>query len=78
MRRFAALVAAALALALAAPAGAIAKSGYVRLPEPRLVRAGVPIPDLQLSPSQILGGCGPGVTRPLRINVADQPISAIR
>jgi hypothetical protein len=56
MRRFAALVAAALALA---PTPAIAKSGYVRLPEPRLVRAGVPIPDLQLSPSQILGGCGP-------------------
>ena len=34
------------------------KSGYVRLPEPRLVRAGAPIPDLELWPSQILGGCG--------------------
>jgi hypothetical protein len=56
MRCFAALVAAALALA--APTSAIAKSGYVRLPEPKVVRAGVPIPDLQLSPSQILGGCG--------------------
>jgi hypothetical protein len=56
MRRFAALVAAAAGARGAT--GAIAKSGYVRLPEPRLVRAGVPIPDLQLSPSQILGGCG--------------------
>ena len=56
MRRFAALVAAALALA--ATTSAIAKSGYVRLPEPKVVRAGVPIPDLQLSPSQILGDCG--------------------
>ncbi|MGA9949492.1 MAG: hypothetical protein WBQ24_14670 [Xanthobacteraceae bacterium] len=57
MRRFVALVAAALALA--APTSAMAKSGYVRLPEPRLVRAGVPIPDSELSPNQILGGCGP-------------------
>ena len=48
MRRFAALLVAALAL----------KSGYVRLPEPRLVRAGAPIPDLELWPSQILGGRG--------------------
>jgi hypothetical protein len=53
MRRFAALVAAALV-----PTPAIAKGGYVRLPEPKLVRAGVPIPDLELSPGQILGGCG--------------------
>jgi hypothetical protein len=45
MRCFAALVAAALALA--APTSAIAKSGYVRLPEPKVVRVGVPIPDLQ-------------------------------
>jgi hypothetical protein len=56
MRRFAALLVAALALM--APARGLAKSGYVRLPEPRLVRAGVPIPDLELWPSQILGGCG--------------------
>jgi hypothetical protein len=56
MRRFTALIAAALALA--APAPGLAKGGYVRLPEPKIVRAGPPIPESELSPGQILGGCG--------------------
>jgi hypothetical protein len=57
MRSFTAVVVAAV-LALAAPTPASAKGGYVRLPEPRIVRAGPPLPDLELSPGQILGGCG--------------------
>jgi hypothetical protein len=56
MRRFTALVAAALALA--APAHGLAKGGYVRLPEPKIVGAGRAIPEPELMPSQILGGCG--------------------
>ncbi len=57
MRPFAVLV--LLTLVLAALTGAMAKSGYVRVPEPKIVRAGPPIPtDLGLSASQLLGGCG--------------------
>jgi hypothetical protein len=56
MRRFTALAAAVLVLAL--PAAASAKGGYVRLPEPKVVRAGVPVPEFDVSPGQILGGCG--------------------
>jgi hypothetical protein len=62
MRRFIGLVFAALMLAapvLLTPTEGLAKGGYVRLPEPKLVRAGLPIPsDLGLSPDQMLGGCG--------------------
>jgi hypothetical protein len=61
MRRFTGLIVATFALATVVllPARGLAKSGYVRVPEPRLVRAGPPIPsDLDLSPSQVLGGCG--------------------
>jgi hypothetical protein len=46
------------ALVLMTPGESLAKGGYVRLPEPKVVRAGVPIPDFEVSPSQILGGCG--------------------
>ena len=55
MRRFTALIAAAL---LAAPVQGLAKGGAMRLPEPRVVRAGPPIPMPELSPSDMLGGCG--------------------
>jgi hypothetical protein len=61
MRRCTALFVAALALAV--PPRAIAKGGYVRVPEPKVVRAGPPIPDLRLSPGQIFGGCGAKRTR---------------
>jgi hypothetical protein len=61
MRRYTTLVVAALALAV--PAHGLAKGGSMRLPEPKVVRAGPPIPDVELSPSQILGGCGPKRTR---------------
>jgi hypothetical protein len=57
MRSFTAVVVAAV-LALAASTPALAKGGYVRLPEPKIIRAGPPLPDLELSPSQIFGGCG--------------------
>jgi hypothetical protein len=56
MRRFTAFL--LVALMFAAPAKVFAKGGYVRLPEPKLIGTGPPIPDLQLSPSPVLGGCG--------------------
>jgi hypothetical protein len=57
MRRFTVVVVAALMLV--APTRGMAKSGYVRVPEPRIVRAGPPIPtDFGLSAGDLLGGCG--------------------
>jgi hypothetical protein len=61
MRRFTAFLIAALALV--APGETLAKGGYSRSPEPKLVKAGAPLPQLSLSPGQILGGCGPKRTR---------------
>ena len=55
MRRFTAVIVAALVLA--APSQALARGGYVYA-TPKIVRAGPPIPELELSPSLILGGCG--------------------
>jgi hypothetical protein len=68
MRRFTGFILAALVLAtpvLLTPTRGLAKGGYVRLPEPKLVRAGLPIPDISLSPDQMLGGCGTKRTRDL-------------
>ena len=55
MRRFTAVIVAALVLA--APSQALARGGYVYA-TPKIVRAGPPIPEFHLSPSQMLGGCG--------------------
>jgi hypothetical protein len=61
MRRFTALVVAALMLAV--PACAIARGSYIR-PWPKIIRAGAPLPsDLGLSSDQLLGGCGTKRTR---------------
>jgi hypothetical protein len=49
------LVFIALAGAAFAPGAALAKGGYSRPPDPRVITAGVPAP----SPGVILGGCGP-------------------
>ena len=41
------------------PQWAAAKGGAMRLPEPKPIAAGLPLPGMELSPKQILGGCGP-------------------
>jgi hypothetical protein len=53
------VIAACAALMFVAPGTATAKSGYMRPPEPKPVTAGFSFPpELELSPSQIVGGCG--------------------
>jgi len=55
MRRPTALM--LIGLIFSAPAQALAKAGYARPPEPKVVTAGVPAPSQ--FPGAVLGGCGP-------------------
>ena len=52
----------AMVLILAAPGYGLAKSGYVRPPEPKTITAGV-MPHVSLprfTPHELVGGCGRG------------------
>jgi hypothetical protein len=71
MRRRAALC--LVAIISLSPESAAAKGGYVRVPEPKPMAAGLPPPDIELLPKQILGGCGPKRYRDLIIRKCRGP-----